>query len=272
VLGPTNPGVKESTPKPGGTLASVQTSYIELAVVQDPTTPPAWVDITLSYGFKTLGGGPDSVGHIKTRLSNLRPTLAAGPCVVIPKDIIFVLDSSHSMSNVYGPGTRASEVRAISDLFIDQVSVSPAANHIAVIEFNGSPTVLSGFSSSTVALHGVMAGYNWRNAFSTQFSPALGAALTVFGGPSGRPGIEKVVIFMTDGDVNAPDNPGKAKAAADVLKAAGVQLYTVGIASPPPPAVNLLTSMATSAAYYNDAASATDLQAIMAGLAISLGC
>lgn len=62
----------EYQPVAGGTQGSVPTSYMEIAVEPVAGSPTEIVDFTLSYGFENIGGGKANIGHIKTRLTNIR--------------------------------------------------------------------------------------------------------------------------------------------------------------------------------------------------------
>lgn len=62
---------KEYVPTGGSSAGPVPTSYIEIAVTPSPGTPPASVDVVVSYGYQELGGNTQNVGHIKTTLTNI---------------------------------------------------------------------------------------------------------------------------------------------------------------------------------------------------------
>ncbi len=58
-------------PAGGSMTGEVPTSWIEISVTPDASTPPQSVDVVVSYGFDNLGGGATNVGHIKTTLTNV---------------------------------------------------------------------------------------------------------------------------------------------------------------------------------------------------------
>lgn len=65
---------------------SVPTSYIEITGYPEAGPDPQAVDFVVSYGFVT-SGGEEAIGHLKTKLVNIRPgtvTGAAAPGPVPP--------------------------------------------------------------------------------------------------------------------------------------------------------------------------------------------
>lgn len=65
---------------------SVPTSYIEITGYPEAGSDPQVVDFVVSYGFVTTGG-EEAIGHLKTKLVNIRPgtvTGAAAPGPVPP--------------------------------------------------------------------------------------------------------------------------------------------------------------------------------------------
>jgi prepilin-type N-terminal cleavage/methylation domain-containing protein len=80
----TNASGTEYQPASGGMLGSVPTSFIEIAVVPELGSPTEIVDVTVSYGFISLGGSRTNTGHITTQLTNVQFIAAATPPPAIP--------------------------------------------------------------------------------------------------------------------------------------------------------------------------------------------
>lgn len=279
--GSTGPGNMEYLPARGSMSGSVLGSYIETWVHPGPGSPAQYVDITTTYGFKTLGAGADSIGHIKTRFTDLKfavaPAVPPGPtptppvCVNTPKDIVLALDASHSMTNAYPPSTRANELKTVAKNFILASNISNATNHMSIYRFNSGATRLIDYSSSPASLLAAMGGYSAQNVFSTQYTPALNAATNQF--VSSRAGTQKVLVFVTDGYLNAPDTDAQAIAVSNAMNAAGVHIYTIGIASPIPSAKSLLQQISSNnTTDYGDAADTVKLSAIFQAIADQSSC
>src|SRR5205823_1520238 len=135
----------------------------------------------------------------------------------------------------------------VANTFIDNTSVGLNANHEAIIRFNGGATLLTDFTSDTAVLHATLASYPLVP--ETRFTPALQLAGTTFAGPLARPGFDKVLVFVSDGAVDTPpDSPAAAIVAAQILKNAGVAIYTILIMDPTDPdfavASNTMQTMA----------------------------
>jgi type II secretory pathway pseudopilin PulG len=297
---PTTPGVtSEFVPLPNSMSGKVATSYIEVRAVQDGNSPPQSVDVTVSYGFLNEGGGPNNVGHIKARFTNLDFGLAASPtpqaftptptpvgCAGGPKDIVLMLDWSHSMSNDFIKNSgvsRASIVRANTDLAIDNLSISSSQNQAALYAFARVPQLLSGggFKNSPGSLHSALTAYDWKNLFGTFFTPALNQVGVQFG--SARPGAQKALIFLTDGDLTDTFDPGipgpydsstAARAAATALKNSGITIYTIGLnldnVADPNARANL-TAIGSPGKFY-DAVSPGQFAAMLDSIATELSC
>jgi prepilin-type N-terminal cleavage/methylation domain-containing protein len=268
-------------PVEGSTTTPVPDSYLEVVATPDVVPNTRIVTFRVSWGFKDLSGGPENTNHFLTQLVNLDVPVAStagpGPCVELPKDIIMVLDASHSMTNLFGgPGsTRADVVRNLTDQFIDNAGVGggPLDNRMALIEFNFTPTQLAGFNSATGPLHTALGNYFSNPLSGTLFTPALNAAAAQFTA-NGRPSAVKVLVFLTDGNLGIPDTAAAAIATANVMKTGplNARIYTIGVANPGPAADALLSSMAGNGGSYGSASVQADLDAILDGIANTLEC
>ncbi|OGZ41620.1 MAG: hypothetical protein A3C80_00250 [Candidatus Ryanbacteria bacterium RIFCSPHIGHO2_02_FULL_45_43] len=84
-----------------------------------------------------------------------------------------------------------------------------------------------------------------------------------------RPATPDVMVILTDGLPNRPagDPAGDAAAAADAARAAGIEIFVVGIGVSPATESYLKTEIADSEAHYFGAADFEDLEPILIGLA-----
>src|SRR4051794_15529065 len=108
-----------------------------------------------------------------------------------PHDVLLILDRSSSMGD--GPGSTLSAARRAAENFVRRC---PDWVRVGVIAFDGSPSVLSSFSSDDAAvireLHAIGAGG------STAIDAALAAGVDLITAHS-EPGRKRTVILLSDG-------------------------------------------------------------------------
>ncbi|MBU5673998.1 DUF3289 family protein [Paenibacillus brevis] len=149
-------------------------------------------------------------------------------------DIVFVIDSSGSMSTNDRSNVRISVTREFIDILTDN-------DRGAVVDFDSSAKVLSGFSSDKEALS--RAAGQIDSSGGTTLTSGIASALNLFTG-SGREDVLKYIIMLTDGEGSY--DTSLTKRAADN----GIVIYTVGLGSSV--STSVLTAMAqgTGGSYY----------------------
>lgn len=150
-------------------------------------------------------------------------------------DVIFVIDSSGSMTTNDKSNVRISVTRD----FIDKLTDNDRG---AVVDFDSTAKVLSGFTSDKAALG--RAAEQIDSSGGTTLTSGISSALNLFTG-SGRSNVLKYIVMLTDGE-GAYDT-SLTKRAADH----GIVIYTVGLGSGI--STNVLSAMAqgTGGSYYH---------------------
>lgn len=150
-------------------------------------------------------------------------------------DIVFVIDSSGSMSGNDGSNVRTSVTRQFINLLT-------GSDRGAIVDFDDTAKVLSAFTSDKTALN-TAAGKIDSNG-GTSLTSGIASALNLFTA-SGRTDVLKYIIMLTDGD--GTYNTSLTKQAADNQ----IVIYTVGLGSSV--STSILTNMAqgTGGSYYH---------------------
>lgn len=131
--------------------------------------------------------------------------------------VVLCIDTSGSMAATDISPNRADAAKAASLAFITHI---PAGTHVALVAFSSEAAVVAPLTTDTVRLRAAMDQVPLPNG-----ATAIGDALLLAGStlpPSGH----RVVILITDGVNNRGQDP---LAAAQVLGAKGIRLFTVGI-------------------------------------------
>ncbi len=134
-------------------------------------------------------------------------------------DVALVVDRSGSMK----PEDIAAAQNAVVS-FLGELT--PGAAQVSLIAFSSEAEVLTPLTSD---LQQVVQGVSGLSASGmTRIDLALQAALAEMTGPGGRSDVPRVAVLMTDGQPTTNDE-GPTKSAANALKGAGIQLYTIGL-------------------------------------------
>lgn len=152
------------------------------------------------------------------------PAVLADDAVALPREVVFVIDTSGSM---HGPSII--QARAALDLALAQLRPQDRFN---VIQFNSvmerlHPQAVPATPAALRRARDYVAGLQADGG--TEMAPALEAALTPIG-PAGRDdGALRQVVFLTDGSV------GNEQALFAIIRArlGDSRLFTVGIGSAP---------------------------------------
>ena len=158
-----------------------------------------------------------------------RPAHAqAAPSCLAPVDVMLVLDSSDSLSNGDVANLKAAAHSFVDTLMPDGSSLA----RIGVVDYD--TTVQSVLSltgaAGIVAIDGAIdaVGHTGVTEY-TATGPAIDAAQAQFSSN----GVPHVMVIITDGLPNRPqgNGPGAATAAAAAARAAGTEVYVVGVMS-----------------------------------------
>jgi Tfp pilus assembly protein PilX len=195
---------------------------------------------------------PDNSNDMCTAVTFAPPAspVAAVGCP-INSDIILVMDTSHSMTKAWGSSTRLDTLRTVAGQFVAAAGVGATRNHVGLIKFGGSAQQMTtGFSASTANLQSIINGLTDYTDYRTNYITAMQSAEGMF--TSGRSGVRKIMIFISDGRPNdlgegTEDNPANAVnaiAKATQMKTTGqVVIYTIGIVGDDLPEPNALAEM-----------------------------
>src|SRR5262245_6763480 len=146
------------------------------------------------------------------------------------RDLLLALDLSQSMDtrDFRDPSgksiTRADAVRAVVDDFVARRS----GDRIGLIVFGDAPFPLAPFTLDHATVHAMIAESVPRIAGPrTALGDSIGLAIKMFDGSKAP---ERTLILLTDGNDTASRMPPKR--AADIAKARGIRIHTVGIGDP----------------------------------------
>ena len=167
-------------------------------------------------------------------------------------DVALVVDRSGSMKTEDIAAAQNAVVSFLGEL-------EPGAAQVSLVAFSSAAEVLTPL---TADLQQVVRGVGGLAASGmTRIDLALQAALAEMTGPDARDDVPRVVVLMTDGQPTTNDE-GPTKAAANALKGAGIQLYTIGLGEGIDE--TLLRELASSPDLYFQANSELDLVTVYA--------
>jgi type II secretory pathway pseudopilin PulG len=208
------------------------------------------------------------------------PSTPAVACVAKINDMVMLLDASGSMRTdiSYGGTTKSrwDVLKIVVDEFINgsnDINLTPAGNHIGLVTFSApagpnSAKLEYPLSSDIAALQAAVNAMDIRS--NTFVVPGLDVVESQF--LTARPATQKVMILITDGDFNDDDQSILDR--INVMKAAGVKIYTIGIGlSDEDPSVrSFLASLSTPGSIAANVESGDDLQSILNQISDILTC
>jgi Mg-chelatase subunit ChlD/DNA-binding beta-propeller fold protein YncE len=202
------------------------------------------VYVTDGAGNRVLVHAPDPAGDPGTAPSpgarcDLRPDKSAAPATVrvgqavtvtlglsggcasdaVQLDLILALDRSGSMEGPKLAGAKAAAIGFAAELDF-------AAARVGVVAFNQGSDLVQPLTDDRAAV--VRSVADLRTAGLTNLAAPVTEALAELTSPRGRPGVQKVVVLMTDGRPEGSTSES-ARAAAQTARDAGVQLYVIGL-------------------------------------------
>lgn len=247
------------TPTATASPTPVDTPTLEPTVPPSPTASP--VASATPSATATRAATP-------TASPTVPPTATATPATVVAylpvamrfvckpsdvhADVALVIDASSSMRDVSGGMAKIDAAKAAARAFIDVLDLGD--DRAAVVAFNASASVPARLSADRGALGAAIDGIG--TASGTRIDLALAAAESVLGEGAPRPGTNRVVVLLTDGRTDAGTD-ADALRAADVLKRAGVYIYTIGLGDDID--AGFLRTVASSSATYLQAPTAAQL-------------
>ncbi len=197
-----------------------------------PSPPPATATPAgPAVGTPTPGGPPSPVptaSPTATDPAAARPLRAFLPAIERcgerrPTDLVLVLDASTSMHERFGPGTKLDAVVAAVGTLWGALWLG-GGDRAAVVTFNREAVVRQGLTGDRAALQAALDAV--PVAAETRIDRGIEAALRL--GAGADPGRAAVLVLVTDGRPY-PVSPDQVLAQAETAKAAGFQLFSVGI-------------------------------------------
>ena len=184
-----------------------------------------------------------------------------------PVDVVLALDASDSMAAPTEPGgaTKFAAAQAAAISFLQRLPFPDS--QAAVVSFNESAILDQPLTSDLASLTAAI--QNLSLATLTRLDLALALSRSELLSPRHVPTRERVIILLTDG-VPAGTTEAEVLAEADLTKAAGMVIYTIGLGQD----VNgeLLEAMASSPDHYFPAPSTSDLDDIYTQIANVIHC
>ena len=184
-------------------------------------------------------------------------------------DLMLVLDRSGSISNA-----ELLTLQSAAKTFVDVLALSAAGNHAGSVSFSTAASLDSHLTDNAVALRAAIDAID--NGGLTNLEEAILDATDEMANPGD--GHDRVdgdspdfMVIITDGAPTESNGPFSdavdAANAADAARAAGIEIYVVGVGTTAGTADYLKNEIANDAAHYFDAADFDDLQLILDGLA-----
>lgn len=200
------------------------------------------------------------------------PTATATPCVPEDQvvDIAMVIDTSNSMLLPTQPGgerkidAAIGAGKALVDLLLPPGRTTKA--QVSVVWFNGQSQAAIGLSGDRAALLAALDSLPGTQAGGTRIDLGLDVGLVQLKTTT-RPGAQQSLILVTDGE---QENEAVVLAAADRVKAAGIELFAVALGADSDRA--LLEQVASDPAHFVYAPNAEDLEQIYVQIGAVLPC
>ena len=211
--------------------------------------------------------------------------------IEIYADVALILDISTSMNraSVEGPSVRKlDEVLAAAKVFVGRMQFAPNQlgqhDQVAVVGFNDDAWIAQTLTSDKAAVLAAIDKLPKRQKEGTRLDLAFQKGAEALPANLRREGNTPTLILLTDGLPNrVPFQPGHSQeetviAAAHVVKADGIRIYTIGVGRPDAPDLidrvspELLTVCASDPSMYYPAPDATQLSKIYTEIAYTFGC
>ncbi|KRE38776.1 IPT/TIG domain-containing protein, partial [Paenibacillus sp. Soil724D2] len=194
--------------------------------------------------------------------------------VVVPNDVVLIIDKSGSMAPAYNNGEdKMTNAKNAAKGFVDLMDLTK--HRVAVVDFSSTNMISSiPFTTDKDVAKNYINGIQANGGTAT--GDAIQAAINLL--VDHRPEAQPVIVIMTDGEANQPSNDpyGYAKQKAQDAKDAGIITYTIALLKPSEdpdtsgPNI-LLKEMATTAAHHHFVLGSTGLAEIYAAIVKEIG-
>lgn len=233
-----------------------------------PTSTPSATAVPVASATPTVTPTPVITATPPSRPGTVfLPVALAHACRpgALHADIVLVLDASTSMDERDGEDTKLAAAKQAAGAFV--AAIDAEDDQVAVVAFNSRAWIASPLGTGPAGLRTAIDEI--ATAPGTRIDLAFERAGDVLGSAARRGANQPVVILLTDG---RPDEgtADATRAAAGVLKGAGVTVYVVGLGVDVDEA--LLNAVASGPGRYRSARSADDLVAIYEELVGDLPC
>ncbi len=249
VTGPCEPPTATPTPEPP-TPAPSDTPVVS------PTPAPS--DTPTTAPTPTVTATPEArPGTVYL------PVLARAVCLPkdIRSDVALVIDASSSMREQSGGVAKIDAAKTAARAFVDLLE---AGDRAAIVVFNAEAVLAAPLTSDAAALRAAIDAI--ATADGTRLDHALDVAAAALPADAG-PARQRIVIVLTDGRASATDDEVRAAAAR---ARDGRKLYAIGLGDDIDR--DLLRGIVSGPQFYLEAPTASQLEAIYAGIAGTLPC
>lgn len=175
-------------------------------------------------------------------------------------DVALVVDTSSSMA-----GAKLDAAREAIATFLDLLALRPGGDAAALVSFHEAAAVLQPLTSDRVSLQDALAGLATRPG--TRIDLGLAAGLDALAAAEQAPNRHPVVVLLSDG---RQDDAAPAAAQGDRARAAGIEVFTIGLGADVD--VDLLRAVATDVDHAYVAPTPDDLRAIYTAVARAIPC
>lgn len=181
----------------------------------------------------------------------------------VPTDVILAIDLSGSMNDDGGtPPEPVSSVLKAAEAFVSRLKKDDQAGVVTYATNAILEEVLSGDKSKVAKKVRSLTILKAEETGSTNTGDALSRAYTELSSSRHNPDARKVLVLLSDGLANAPEGDPEAYALerAQLLKTAGVNIYTIGLGEKVNDA--FMSSVASLPAQYLKAATADRIDSV----------
>jgi Mg-chelatase subunit ChlD len=222
--------------------------------------PPAQAPTCIVQGDKVASPARIRLGEtvqIRLTISSQCP-----PASYRSADIMLAIDDSFSMAS----DGKLDAAKRAANTFVDNTDLS--IHRLGLVTFHGTAVVAIGLSQDAKAIKDEVNAIGRQSG--TNIAAAIDESLEVLT-TQGRPGVLPVIILLTDGTPNLPQNEPELAAlrSANAAKLAGVELYAVGLGRDV--SESLLKQIASTPAHYYFSPDIADLDQIYQSIALVVG-
>nr|WP_255807467.1 IPT/TIG domain-containing protein [Cohnella mopanensis] len=226
------------------------------------------------YVTVTKSVNPTSITTLQEAEVSLNLTGTPPANVIVPNDVVLIIDKSGSMAPTYGPNNgedKMTNAKEAAKGFVDLMDLTK--HRVAVVDFSDNAKSFP-FTVDKDAAKTYISGITSNGATAT--GAAIDAAIALLA--DHRPEAQPVIVLMTDGaaTVGSPTPFEFAMLKAQAAKDAGIIFYTIALLNPNEDPVTsspniLMTNMATTANHHHFVLGSTGLSQIYAAIVQEIG-